>query len=404
MSLRRTAKADRKPFVLVDRAEAPVNVAILGGGFIAEAHADAYRRCGARIVAACDKKGKLARAVVAQAGGRVYTNAETFIKSETRMRRKERPDILVIALPNDLHEQYAMMALEAGLCLDLEKPVATSVGGGMRIQAKSRELNVPVGVPSVYRFDFHVALAHWMIWKGYIGPVRAAFVEYIQGWGLNGRGWRGQKKHNGPAGVMGDVGGTHAHNIFRWLTGIPLEAIRCNLRYDLKPLGEDTDDSMLISGYGKGDVSVRLTASQTRHGNYANTRRFEIAGSRGTLIFDSRRPKNLEWGRGALTTFLPDDPGTILKEFPNAAEFLQTVLFAKPGGDHFNADFGESWGRYVRHLMADVRKFKLGTFNADRPGPYATIDDGVEQLRLISLALLSHSLGGGLISWRTAVE
>jgi len=393
-------------FVQVARAEEEIKVGVVGGGFIYPAHTNAWRHCGARIVSACDPVLKRAKEVVAQAGGRAYRNVKAFIEGEAGMPEDERPDVIVIATPNDLHEMIALMALDAGFALDEEKPVTTTVAGARRIQAKAREKWIPVGVATPYRFDFHVAFAHWMVANGYIGDVLAVFVDYIQGWGNNGRGWRGMKKHNGRAGAMGDVGGTHAHNIYDWLTGgIPLRSLRCDLRYDLARLGEETDDSMFISATGQGGETVRLQATQTRHGNVSNTRRFEIAGSEGTLIFDSRKSKTLEWGKGGKSVLLPDDPGVLITELPGCEQFLAEVLFARPGGDHFDADFSEAWGRYVRHLMHDVRAYKQGTFNPDEQGPYAGIDDGVTQVELIFRALESYeNHGGGIVPWSMLVE
>lgn len=403
----RTASAAKRraAFVQVARAEQEIKVGVVGAGFIIPAHTNAWRHCGSRIVSACDKDLKRAKAVVAQTGGRAYRNVAALIESEAGMPEDEKPDVIVVATPNDMHEKIALMALAAGFALDLEKPVTTTVAGARRIQTAACSNGIPVGVATPYRFDFHVAFGHWMIANGYIGDLLAASVDYLQGWGNGGRGWRGMVQHNGPAGVMGDVGGTHAHNIYDWLSGgIPITSLRCDLRYDLARLGEETDDSMFISATGLGGITVRLQATQTRHGNFSNTRRFVMAGSEGTLILDSRKSKTLEWGVGGKSTLLPDDPGVLIKEFPQCAEFLERVLFARPGGDHFDADFNESWARYVRHLKQDVLAYKHGTFKPEDQGPYAGIDAGVTQVELIALALESHqSHAGGIVPWNMPV-
>ena len=382
------------PYAMVSQSKRTVNVAVVGAGFTILAHVIALVRAGARVVAVCDTDPGLASKLLGKlSGGRLYTNYEMFLEHESKMRTTERPELLVIAVPNALHEEFAMQALKYGFCLDLEKPITTTLRGARRIRAYAKRNDVPIGVPSCYRFDFMLAVLHWLVANGYAGSVLEAYIKYLQDWGWGGRGWRGQSESSGVGGVMADVGATHAHNMYVWGTnGVAIKKIACQLRYDLAHKGENTDTGMLITGQADGGVTFSLEASQTRHA-HMNTRHVEIAGDEATFVYDSRLPTQLEMRQSGKITTLFDDPGVLGPMFPGIAEFLEEMM-GRGGGDHFNGDYNESWLRYAEFLLADVRDFRDGNYDYENCTPYANVDDGVDQMFLIEKALASHKDGG----------
>ena len=169
------------PYAMVSQSKRTVNVAVVGAGFTILAHVIALVRAGARVVAVCDTDPGLASKLLGKlSGGRLYTNYEMFLEHESKMRTTERPELLVIAVPNALHEEFAMQALKYGFCLDLEKPITTTLRGARRIRAYAKRNDVPIGVPSCYRFDFMLAVLHWLVANGYAGSVLEAYIKYLQ--------------------------------------------------------------------------------------------------------------------------------------------------------------------------------------------------------------------------------
>ena len=65
---------------------------------------------------------------------------------------KARPDVVLIATPSALHAQHAIQALDAGLPVLLEKPLAPSLAEAVRIVERSRAVSRPVMVAENYRF------------------------------------------------------------------------------------------------------------------------------------------------------------------------------------------------------------------------------------------------------------
>ena len=95
-----------------------MRTAILGCGFIAEFHLDAWNALeGTRVCAVCDSDEARAKALAGKAGCAYYTDAVTLME-------KERPDAVSVCLPTFLHAQYAASALERGIHVLCEKPMA----------------------------------------------------------------------------------------------------------------------------------------------------------------------------------------------------------------------------------------------------------------------------------------
>jgi len=65
---------------------------------------------------------------------------------------KSRPDAVLIATPSAFHAQHAIQALDAGLPVLLEKPLAGSLADAVRIVERSRAVSRPVMVAENYRF------------------------------------------------------------------------------------------------------------------------------------------------------------------------------------------------------------------------------------------------------------
>jgi predicted dehydrogenase len=65
---------------------------------------------------------------------------------------KARPDAVLIATPSALHARHAIQALDAGLPVMLEKPLAGSLADAVRIVERSRAVSRPVMVAENYRF------------------------------------------------------------------------------------------------------------------------------------------------------------------------------------------------------------------------------------------------------------
>jgi predicted dehydrogenase len=95
-------------------------------------------------------------------------------------------DVVYIPLPNAIHGQWTLHALEAGLPVLCEKPLTTSLADAREIQAAAERTGLPVVEAFMYRYHPLFATVQELIADGIIGTVRTitsrfTFVEEDRG-------------------------------------------------------------------------------------------------------------------------------------------------------------------------------------------------------------------------------
>lgn len=104
----------------------PLRVAVVGAGYIGQAHVAALGACpGARLVAVVDP--------APAAGDLARRRQVPHLADLPALLRTDWADAVVLATPNVVHVPQALMCLDAGLAVLLEKPVATTVAEAERL-------------------------------------------------------------------------------------------------------------------------------------------------------------------------------------------------------------------------------------------------------------------------------
>jgi myo-inositol 2-dehydrogenase/D-chiro-inositol 1-dehydrogenase len=107
-------------------------VGLIGAGAIARRHVEALRtHPDVTIAAVCDVDAGRAEELAAAAGGRAVTDWAELVDGEG-------VEAVVVCTPPAAHAEPAVAALERGLAVYLEKPLARSAGDGERIVAAWR--------------------------------------------------------------------------------------------------------------------------------------------------------------------------------------------------------------------------------------------------------------------------
>jgi nucleoside-diphosphate-sugar epimerase/predicted dehydrogenase len=128
----------------VDR---PVNVGLLGTGYIADWHAKALRSVhGTRLAAVCDRDTARVQAFAARHGAARFHTSLSAMLSEGGL------DVIHVLLPPELHAQTAAEVIDAGLHVLLEKPMATSVFACANLIEQARSKRVKIGVSHNFLF------------------------------------------------------------------------------------------------------------------------------------------------------------------------------------------------------------------------------------------------------------
>ncbi|MDP3180224.1 MAG: Gfo/Idh/MocA family oxidoreductase, partial [Bacteroidota bacterium] len=151
---------------------------------------------------------------------RVYKTYQEMFENEIKLPEGDRMDFVTIVTPNFAHFGPAMMALENGFNVVIDKPITFTLDEALQLQAKIEETGLLLALTHTYSGYPAVKHAKQMVAEGQLGKIRKIFVEYPQGWlsskledsGNPQASWRTDPKRSGKAGAMGDIG-THAHHL-----------------------------------------------------------------------------------------------------------------------------------------------------------------------------------------------
>ncbi len=190
-----------------------VKIGIIGTGSISAAHLNAYMKNPyAEIVALCDiNKERLNQKAEQYNVKNIFTSADEMVKSAEL-------DAVSICTWNNAHAPTAIAALNAGLHVLCEKPMALNTEQALAMQnaAKKNEKLLMIGFTR--RFDSDTAILQKFIDSGQLGELYYLKASYLRRHGSPG-GWFGDFSRSG-GGPLIDLG-VHIIDLCRYLMGNP---------------------------------------------------------------------------------------------------------------------------------------------------------------------------------------
>lgn len=204
----------------------PLNVGIIGYGFMGRAHSNAFRKVSnffdleyqPVMKAACARDEKKVKAFAAKWG------YETWETDWRKLIARDDIDVVDIACPNDMHREIAVAAAKAGKMILCEKPLARDGAEGLKMVQAVEKAGVPNMVWYNYRRIPAVMLAKQLIEEGRLGRIFHYRAKFLQDWTISkdlpqgGAGlWRLDVKVAG-SGVTGDLL-AHCIDTAIWLNG-----------------------------------------------------------------------------------------------------------------------------------------------------------------------------------------
>ncbi len=190
-----------------------IRMAFTGTGYISKIHARAARKLPDVDLVA----------VVNHRPGSMDTFAAEFgiprqYGTVGELRREGGVDALVVNTPNYLHAPQTIAALEAGVHVMVEKPMAQNAAEAEAMLAAGQESGALLMVAHCWRFEPEVLWLRQQVVAGRLGDiVRTKGYGVHVNWGP--AGWFTQKQFAG-GGAMADVG-IHALDTARFLLGDP---------------------------------------------------------------------------------------------------------------------------------------------------------------------------------------
>jgi predicted dehydrogenase len=373
-----------------------LRLGMIGGGqgaFIGAVHRLAAALDGhyELVAGAFSSRPETSRATGQQLGlnpARVYGSYQELIEQEKARPADERVQVISIVTPNYLHFGPAIMALESGFDVIVDKPITFSLAEAKALAAVVQATGRRLCLTHTYTGYPMVKEARQRVADGALGTIRKVYVEYPQGWlstfaegdaDNKQAGWRTDPARSGIAGAMGDIG-THAFNLLEYVTGLQVEKLCADINTVVPGRQLDDDGAVLLRL--SGGASGVLVATQIAAGE-ENNLRLRVYGEKG----------GLDWQQADNNTLL-------LKWLDRPAEVLRTNAPYLSGLARHNARVppGHPEG-YIEAFANIYRNFAL-TLQAElagqTPSPedldYPGIEEGVRGMAFIENVIASgHS-------------
>jgi predicted dehydrogenase len=228
---------------------------------------------------------------------RIYTSFEDMIEKESRLPATQRMDFVSIVTPNHAHFAPAMLALDKGFPVVIEKPMTFSLEEAIQLKKKVKETGLLLCLTHTYSGYPMVKQARQMVKEGAFGKIRKIYAEYPQGWlsrlsekeGSKQAEWRTDPLRSGKSGAMGDIG-THAAHLAEYISGLQIKQLCADLSIMVEGRALDDDGNVLLR-FDNGATGV-LYASQVAAGE-ENALKIRIYGEKGGLEWAQQEPNTL---------------------------------------------------------------------------------------------------------------
>ncbi len=126
-------------------------------------------------------------------------------------------DAVIVAAPDDVHYAVTMDALEAGLHVLCEKPLAVTSTQARAMYVKAEAAGVRHMTFFTYRWMPYYRHLRQLVDDGIVGRGFHCSIRYIGGYGRSpAYGWRFDRRRG--SGILGDLG-SHAIDLARWYMG-----------------------------------------------------------------------------------------------------------------------------------------------------------------------------------------
>ena len=165
----------------------PLNVGIIGYGFMGRTHSNAYRKVNnffdlehkPVLKAVCGRSHDKAKAFADKWG---YESVETDWR---KLLERKDIDLIDICTPNNLHAETAIAAAQAGKMILCEKPLAMTGPEALKMVEAVEKAKVPNMVWYNYRRVPAVTLAKQLVDEGKLGKIFHYRAKFLQDWTIS---------------------------------------------------------------------------------------------------------------------------------------------------------------------------------------------------------------------------
>ena len=196
-------------------ADQPLRAGIIGLG-VGKAHAKGYlNNPGASLVALCDTNEARLRELAQQYG----VPSEGCFTDYHQMLVQAKLDLVSVCLPNFLHSEVTVAALNAGAHVLCEKPMAPTVAQAQAMLDAAARNNLQLMITYNYRYRDDVQWIRRLVKSGGLGRIYHIHAAWRRETGIPGSGWFGNKQMAG-GGALIDLG-VHVLDLTMWMLDFP---------------------------------------------------------------------------------------------------------------------------------------------------------------------------------------
>jgi len=400
-----------------DHSARPLRVAIVGYSFMGTIHAQAWTTAprffdlgpGVDLVAVSGRN---------EASAREFADRFGIADVETDWRdllTRGDVDVVDICTPGHLHAEIAIAALDAGIHVLCEKPLANTLEEAERMaaaatRAASRGIRAMVGFS--YRRTPALTYAKQLVEAGRLGTIRHIRAQYLQDWIVDPGFplvWRLDAAQAG-TGALGDLG-AHIIDLARFVTGHELTGVSAltSTFVTERPLpgtssglsattsaATDTDaadpetpiqprtgrvtvdDAVAIMARTDGGALATFEATRFATGR-KNAMRLEVDGSLGSIAFDFERMNELDFHDHTL---------------PAEEAGFRRILVTEPGHPYAGAWWPAGHGLGYEHTFVhEVADFARDLVAGRAPQP--DFGDGLVVQRILAAVAASADTAAG---------
>jgi predicted dehydrogenase len=258
----------------------------------------------AEVIAICGRNEERARELASK-----YEIPTVFTEYRA-MLSQSGLDAVAIVVPDDLHYSMTMDALDTGLHVLCEKPLALNANDARKMYQRAEQVGVKHAVFYTYRWFPQFRFMHDLIRQGVAGHPFQADLQFRMGVGRDGRyNWR-VNKHRAN-GVIGDLG-SHLFDLTRWLVG-EVSAVSANLGMlvehalpENEPYEPSSDSAVAALKFANGAQGTIQTSVVTKVLDGFMRLEVEYYGAKGTLEANNLRSNTVRHG-----SFSEEEPSSI---------------------------------------------------------------------------------------------
>lgn len=368
-----------------------IRMGMVGGGkqaFIGAVHRMAANLdglielcCGA--LSANPENAKISGKEIFLPENRTYTSYQEMFVAESKLPDYQKIHFVSIVTPNHLHFEPAMLALQNGFNVLIDKPITLTLNEAKLLQQKAKETGLLVCLTHTYSGYPMVKQAKQMVKDGAFGQIRKICVEYPQGWlslpaqsDNKQAAWRADPAKSGVSGCMADVG-THAAHLAEYISGLQITKICADLNSVVNGRLLDDDGNVLLK-FNNGANGI-LMASQIAAGE-ENAIKIKVYGEKGGLEWHQMEPNTL-------TIKWLNQPAQIYRTGNNYISNVAKHNTRTPAGhpEGYLEAFANIYRNFALTLMAKQKGEQPNEFMLDFPNA----EDGIRGMAFIENVVAS---------------